>query len=63
MYEDAHEIHRDYANFDLDGFRVQLRTIALGFKDNARDRLHNTRGDIHALNPYFRQMERAGHLT
>lgn len=59
MYEDARAIHSDYPQFDLDGFRGQLRTIALGFKDNARDRLHNTRGDIHSLNPYFQQMERA----
>lgn len=59
MYEDARATHRDYPDFDLDGFRLQLRTIALGFKDNARQRLHNTRGDIHGLNDYFQQMERA----
>lgn len=59
MYEDARETHKDYPDFDLDGFRGQLHKVALGFKDNARSRVHNTRGDIHALNAYFQQMERA----
>lgn len=59
MFEDAVSVHELYPNFDIDGFREQLRTILGSFSSDVRNKSHATRKHIHALNPYFNQMETA----
>lgn len=60
MYDDARQIHASYPVFDLDGFRKQLRVVAVSFVDDARKRSYDARRDIRALGDYFAQMERGG---
>jgi len=57
MYEDAASIHASYPVFDLEGYREQLRAIALGFGKDVRRRSHDAREDIRGLAPYFADME------
>lgn len=58
MYDDAASIHATYPVFDLDGFRNQLHTIAIGFTKDARKKSHDARTDIRGLTSYFTAMER-----
>ncbi len=58
MYDDAAQIHASYPVFDLDGFRKQLRKVALGFADDARKRSYDARKDIRKLGDYFAEMEK-----
>lgn len=58
MYDDAAMIHQSYPVFDLDGFRKQLRKVALGFGSDIRKRSHDARQDIRDLAPYFAAMEK-----
>lgn len=60
MYDDAVAIHQTYPVFDLDGFRVQLRSVALGFNEDARRRSYDARQDIRGLAQYFSAMEKGG---
>lgn len=60
MYDDAAAIHSAYGVFDLDGFRQQLRKVALGFTEDARRRSYDARDDIRGLTPYFVDMEKGG---
>lgn len=57
MYSDAAAIHERYPVFDLDGFRKQLRRVAIGFGQDARHRAYDARTDLRKLNPYFSDME------
>lgn len=57
MYDDAAAIHTSYPVFDLDGFREQLRKIALGFGKDVRKGSHDAGNDIRALAPFFTAME------
>lgn len=58
MYDDAVQIYASYPVFDLDGFRKQLRKVALSFVDDARKRSYDARKDIRVLGDYFAEMER-----
>lgn len=58
MYDDAASIHDSYPVFDLDGFRKQLRKIALSFSEDVRHKSYDARKDIRALMPFFADMER-----
>lgn len=58
MYDDAAQIYASYPVFDLDGFRKQLRAVALSLTEDARRRSHDAREDIRALGNYFVEMER-----
>lgn len=58
MYVDAKAIHASYPVFDLDGYRQQLRTIALGFTDDVRTKSYDSRPDIFALSAFFIDMEK-----
>lgn len=57
MYDDAAAIHASYPVFDLDGFRLQLRKIAVGFNKDVRIKSYDARQDIRGLAPYFVAME------
>ncbi len=57
MYDDAAQIYASYPVFDLDGFRKQLRSVAIGFNDDVRRRSYDARKDIRGLGQYFSQME------
>ena len=57
MFIDAKAIHESYPVFDLDGFRKQLRKIALGFNKDARTKNYDSRHDIYELASYFSAME------
>jgi hypothetical protein len=57
MYDDATAIHQNYPVFDLDGFRRQLRKVALGFGKEVRKGSHNASQDIRDLAPFFAAME------
>lgn len=58
MHDDAAMIHQSYPVFDLEGFRKQLRKVALGFGKDVRKRGYNARDDIRGLAPFFAEMER-----
>ena len=58
MYDDAAQIHASYPVFDLEGFRKQLRLVALGFTEDVRKKSYDARKDIRGLGPYFAEMER-----
>lgn len=58
MYDDAAAIHASYPVFDLDGFRKQLRKVALGFSEDARRKSYDARRDIRGLIPFFASMEK-----
>lgn len=60
MYDDAAAIHASYPAFDLDGFRQQLRDVAVGFNEDARRKSYDARQDIRGLTQYFSQMEAGG---
>lgn len=57
MYDDAAAIHDSYPVFDLDGFRRQLRKIALGFGKDVRKGTYDASKDIRDLAPFFTAME------
>src|SRR3990167_9802659 len=60
LVEDARSIHQSYPKFDLDGYETQLKTILTSFNSDVRRKSHKSRDHIHALNPYFLQLEKAG---
>ena len=60
IYEDASEIHKTYPGFNIDGLRRQLRNIAKAFANDVRKKKHSTRLEVHKLNDYFTEMEKAG---
>ncbi len=60
MYVDAAVIHKTYPKFDLEGFRKQLKKIAYKFEDDTRNASRGMSAKIHALSPYFGEMETAG---
>lgn len=57
-YNDAAAIHTSYPSFDIDGFREQLRKVALGFGRDIRRRSHDSRQDIQDIAPFFVAMEK-----
>jgi len=57
MYDDAASIHKSYPVFDINDFREQLRSIALGFSKDARKKSYDARQDIRKMSPFFSQME------
>lgn len=57
MYNDASAIHENYPVFDLNGFREQLRKIAVGFGKDARIHTYDARDDMRDLTPFFSAME------
>lgn len=60
MYTDAEAIHQSYPKFDLEGFRAQLQKISTKFDDKVRESKTGVSEQIHALSPYFAEMEKAG---
>ncbi len=60
MYDDAASIYKSYPVFDIDGFRQQLRKVAMGFSEDARRRSYDARNDIRKLMLYFSDMEKGG---
>lgn len=60
LYEDAKAIHESYPDFDLKELGEQLTTILSSFNSDVRKKSHKSRNHIHALHPYFTQMEKAG---
>lgn len=60
LVEDARSIHQSYPKFDLDGYETQLKTVLTSFNTDVRRKSHKSRDHIHALNPYYLQMEKAG---
>lgn len=58
MYIDAKAIHQSYPVFNINGFRKQLRKIALGFTKDVRTKTYDSRKDIYELASYFAEMER-----
>jgi hypothetical protein len=58
MYIDAKTIHQSYPVFNINGFRKQLRKIALGFTKDVRTKTYDSRKDIYELASYFAEMER-----
>lgn len=57
MYDDASAIHKSYPVFDLEGFRKQLRKVAIGFNKDVRKRSYDAHQDIRGLAPYLSDME------
>ena len=57
MYDDAASIHKSYPVFDIDAFRKQLHTIAIGFSRDARKKSYDARQDIRKLSPFYAAME------
>ena len=57
MYNDGLEIYSSYPVFDIEGYRKQLRKIALGFGNDARKRTADSRKAIRELGPYLTAME------
>lgn len=60
MYEDAQAVHASYPKFDMAGFQKQLQKIANSFNQGIRTQKHGTSLQIHKLNGYFVEMEKAG---
>lgn len=60
MYADAKEIHRTYADFDLEDYRKQLLSITKKFNVVVRKNDRGVSDKIRELSVYFAQMERAG---
>lgn len=60
MYSDAEAIHSMYQKFDLEGFRAQLEKISEKFDSKLRTASRGVSEQIHALAPFFAEMERAG---
>ena len=60
MYDDAVAIHASYPVFDIDDFRRQLRSVAVGFNEDARRKSYDARQDIRGLTSYLSQMESGG---
>ncbi len=57
MYEDAHSIKRNYKDFDLQAFALQLRVIAKTFRTDVRQRSRKAHLEVHKLNSHFAHME------
>ncbi|HYF97164.1 MAG TPA: hypothetical protein VD947_03960 [Patescibacteria group bacterium] len=57
MYDDAEAIYENYPVFDLEGFRKQLRSVAIGFGKDVRRRSYDARKQIKDLSQYFSAME------
>lgn len=60
MFDDAAAIHASYPVFDLDGYRKQLRKVAIGFNKDVRKKSYSARQDIRGLASYFTAMETGG---
>lgn len=60
MYEDGATMKAQYPDFDFTSFKKQLLTILAVFRDDVRDKAHNTHTAVHSLNESFLSMERAG---
>lgn len=62
MYEDALSIEQNYPKFDADAYRDQLHAIARGYLVDLRSRSRKsvTRTELHNLNTFHAQMEKAG---
>lgn len=60
MYSDARAIHASYPRFNLEGYRAQLEKIATKFDAKLRTGSRGVSEQIHALSPYFAEMEKAG---
>lgn len=57
MYSDAKAIHASYPVFDLEAYRKQLRSIAIGFTKDIRKHGHDAGHDIRGLSSFFSDME------
>lgn len=62
MYEDALSIEQNYPKFKADKYRDQLHAIARGYLVDLRSRSRKsmTRTELHNLNKFHAQMEKAG---
>lgn len=60
MHEDAYSIHLNYPDFDFEGYRQQLGTVAVSFtKDLRNSRSHEARNALRDLGNLHAAMEKA----